>query len=110
MITYLYIFIMRFDFYTPSEITAILGERLKKQRLLINITQAQLADKAGVGKSTIARVETGQGGTLENIIRIASALGLINELADLFEPKANNIDEIIKQQNLPQRASRKIIE
>ncbi len=99
---------MRFDFYTPSEITAILGERLKKQRLLINITQSQLANKAGVGKSTIARVETGQGGTLENFIRIATALGLINELAELFEPKANNIDELIKQQNLPQRASRKL--
>ncbi len=80
---------------------------LKKQRLLINITQSQLADKAGMGKSTIARVETGQGGTLENVIRIATALGLINELAGLFEPKANNIEDIVKQQNLPQRASRK---
>ncbi len=105
---YLHDFVMRFDFYTPSEITAILGERLKKQRLLINITQSQLADKAGVGKSTIARIETGQGGTLENVIRIATALGLINELAELFEPKAHNIDEIIKHQNIPQRASGKL--
>ncbi len=108
MINYIHGFVMRFDFYTPSEITAILGKRLKKQRLLINITQSQLANKAGVGKSTIARIETGQGGTLENVIRIATALGLINELAELFEPKANSIEDIVKQQNLPQRASRKL--
>ncbi len=99
---------MRFDFYTATEISEILGRRLKEQRLFDNLTQSQLALKSGVSKSTITRIEQGQGGGLDNVIRVAIALGLINEFAELFAFKANNIDEIIKQQNLPQRASRKL--
>ncbi len=98
---------MRFDFYTATEVSEILGKRLKKQRLFNNLTQSQLALKSGVSKSTITRVERGQGGSIDNIIRITIALGLINEFAKLFEFKPNNIDEILQQQNLPQRASRR---
>lgn len=97
---------MRFDFYTPTEIANILGERLKQQRLLLNLTQADLANKAGIGLSTVARIETGDGGTLDNMIRLAIGLGLINEFATLFELKANSIDDIIEQQNLRKRASK----
>ena len=33
------------------------GERLKKQRTLRALTQAQLADRAGVTTATVARIE-----------------------------------------------------
>ncbi len=98
---------MRFDFYTPSEITTILGERLKKQRLLANFSQHELAQKSGVGISTVARIETGQAGTFENVVRIATALGLINEFSELFLPKPHNIDQVLEHQNIRQRASSK---
>ena len=99
---------MRFDFYTPSEIAAILGKRLKQQRLQQNITQAILAERAGIGISTIARIESGQGGTLDNVIRMASSLGLINELAETFAFKPTTIDEVIATQSPSrQRASNK---
>lgn len=49
---------MRFDFYTPSEIENILGERLKTQRLALNLTQTALAEKAGIGVSTVAPIES----------------------------------------------------
>ena len=98
---------MRFDFYTPSEIGNILGERLKAQRLVLNLTQATLAEKAGIGVSTVARIESGQGGTLDNIIRLAIALGMINHFAELFENVPANIEEVIAKQNLRLRASNK---
>lgn len=97
---------MRFDFYTPSEIAATLGERLKKRRLTLNFTQADLAGKAGIGLSTVARIESGEGGTLDNVIRLAIALGLINEFATLFEAQPDNIHDMIKQQHLRRRASK----
>lgn len=59
---------IRFDFYTPTEIGDILGERLRTQQLSLNLTQAALAEKAGIGVSTVARIESGQGGTLDNVI------------------------------------------
>ena len=98
---------MRFDFYTPSEVTQILGERLKKRRLIQNLTQAELANRAGVGVSTIARIESGQGGTLDNVVKIAIGLGLINEFAELFDAPPENIKAVIAQQHIRQRASSK---
>lgn len=96
---------MRFDFYTPSEISSILGERLKQRRLSLNLTQKALAEKSGVGVSTVARIESGQGGTLDNLIHIAIALGMVNEFAQLFVIPPAGIEDIIAKQSLRQRAS-----
>ncbi|MDP8050896.1 helix-turn-helix transcriptional regulator [Pasteurella atlantica] len=98
---------MRFDFYTPSEISQILGQRLKQHRLLQNLTQVQLAEQIGVGLSTVVRIESGKGGTLENILHIAIGLGLINEFTDLFNQKPKTVEEILQRQTLRQRASGK---
>ncbi len=98
---------MRFDFYTSSEIGGILGKRLKQHRLAQNLTQAQLAEQVGVGLSTVARIESGQGGTVENFIRLAIGLGLINEFAALFEYKPKTIDDVIAKQTPRKRASGK---
>ena len=98
---------MRFDFYTPSEISNILGDRLKQRRLSLNLTQKSLAEKSGVGVSTVARIESGQGGTLDNLIHIAIALGMVNEFAQLFVIPPAGIEDIIAKQSLRQRASGK---
>nr|WP_313426762.1 helix-turn-helix transcriptional regulator [Moraxella sp.] len=99
---------MRFDFYTPSEITDILGKRLKQQRLYQNLTQAELSQKAGIGLSTISRIESGEGGTLDNVIRYAMSVGLVNEFADLFANNPKTIDEVIAQKTSRKRASSKL--
>lgn len=98
---------MRFDFYTSAEVVGILGQRLKQHRLQQNLTQLQLAQRAGTGLSTIARMEAGQGGTLDNVVRVATALGLINGFAGLFDTTPQNIDEALAQQRPRQRASGK---
>lgn len=98
---------VRFDFYTPSEISEILGERLKTQRLALNLTQAALAEKAGIGVSTVARIESGQGGTLDNVIRLAMGLGMVHHFAELFDIVPTNIEEVIAKKNSRLRASNK---
>lgn len=98
---------MRFDFYTPSEIANILGQRLKTQRLSLNLTQAALAERSGIGISTVARIESGQGGTLDNIIRLAIALGMVNHFAELFDVLPTSIEDVIAKQNPRLRASNK---
>ena len=97
---------MRFDFYTPSEIASTLGQRLKTQRLSLNLTQFAVANQAGIGLSTVARIESGEGGTMDNVIRLAIALGMINHFAHLFETTPDSIEDIIAQQNPRLRASR----
>ena len=104
-----YMNIKRFDFYTAPELCLEFGMRLKQQRLLKNLSQDELASKAGLGNSTIQRFEQGKGGTLENFLRIVMALGLSRELESLLMPAKNSIEEIINLQTSSQRqrASRK---
>ncbi len=99
---------MRFDFYTPSEITRILAQRLKEQRLCQNLSQAQLAQQAGVGLSTVIRIESGQGGTFKHVVCIAVALGLINEFSSLFDFKPKTFEDVVAKKTPRKRASRRI--
>lgn len=61
-----------------------LGERIEKYRLLKNITQDALADDAGIGVRTLRRVEAGESGTIDTLLRILNALDLPAELEDLI--------------------------
>lgn len=71
---------------TDTIILIEIGQRLAKQRLDMNITQAELAHKAGVSKSTLERIESGKSTQLTNFIRILRSLNLIHAM-DSFLPK-----------------------
>ena len=76
------------DFRTMSDkaILTELGERVSRQRLNRNVTQTDLAEKAGVARIVVQRLEGGRGCTLENLIRILRALELLDQL-DAFLPE-----------------------
>jgi len=61
-------------------ILAEIGERISRQRLNRNITQTDLAVQAGVARIVVQRLEGGRGCILENLIRIARALGILEQL------------------------------
>ena len=52
------------------------SERLVRNRLNRNLTQAELARAAGVSLRTLARLENGEPTQLENFLRVLLALGL----------------------------------
>lgn len=84
---------MRFDFATESEISQELGKRIAQQRIQKNITQIDLAKKAGVGSATLQRLEKGEGSSLSVFIRVLTALGLVNDLSDIAMKKILSIQE-----------------
>lgn len=98
---------LRFDFYTSSEISEILGERLNTQRLALNLTQAALAGKAGTGISTVARIESSQSGILDSVIRLIMDFDRVNHFSELFDVVPANIEEVIAKQNIRLYASNK---
>lgn len=66
--------------YSDSEIIQILGERLRKYRIALGLTQAELSAKAGVSKMTIHKFESGTAGnvsmqTLLSLMRYTGLLG-----------------------------------
>jgi transcriptional regulator with XRE-family HTH domain len=56
-------------------ITKDLGERIAAYRLSLNLRQQDVASSIGVARSTVARLEAGEGGTIDTLVRILKALG-----------------------------------
>jgi transcriptional regulator with XRE-family HTH domain len=57
-----------------------IGEDLATWRRLRRLTAAQVADRAGVSRHTVMRLENGAGAGLESVLRVARALGVLDSL------------------------------
>ena len=91
---------------TPSAVTRALrdlGDDLSTWRRLRQLTAAEVADRAGVGVSTVQRLEGGQGATLENLLRVARALGILGPLQQALDPYATDVGRLRAEQALPKR-------
>lgn len=74
--------------HSDETILRELGNRLAALRLAHNLTQATLAQEAGVSKRTIERLESGEVATrLSALVRVGRVLGLIDRL-DALVPAA----------------------
>jgi transcriptional regulator with XRE-family HTH domain len=68
------------------------------------LTQVQLADRAGVSRDTLTRLEGGDGGvSTENLLRIFRALGILSSVAAALDPYASDVGRLRSEQRLPRR-------
>lgn len=87
---------MNFLLATEKEIISEISNRLKKHRILSNLTQEELSIKAGISVATLRRFEGGKDISLENFFKIVMSLGLVDELSDLFKQKPITISQMEK--------------
>ena len=81
-------------FLSIADSLRALGARAQQLRLLQNLTQQELATNAGVGLKALRRFESSGMGTLENVVRVAVALGAQDAFSALFEaPRFNTLAE-----------------
>ncbi len=94
---------------TDDTVIRELGARLARIRLDRDLTQADLADEAGVGLRTLQRLENGTAAPQLNMfIRILRALGMIENFEQLIpEPIPSPIEMRKMQGKLRRRASGK---
>ena len=86
---------IEFSVGTSEQIEAALCKRLESIRLSRNITQAQLAEEAGVSPRTIGRLEKGQGVSMDTFIRIMMALRIQQNLEALLpDPAVRPIERV----------------
>lgn len=84
----------------------LLGERIAQHRLNADLTQAQLAGRAGVSVRTVSRLENGEAAQLDNFLRILMALGLDGGLERLVpEVPASPIQRLEQGGRRRRRAS-----
>jgi transcriptional regulator with XRE-family HTH domain len=78
----------------PDEIVKLLCERIRKERISIQMTQSELAQRAGVAVNTVSNLEAGRNVGFEVVVRIAMVLGRAGELESLFMPKLESLDDL----------------
>jgi transcriptional regulator with XRE-family HTH domain len=90
---------------TTPAVLAELGMRLERHRLERNLTQAELADEAGIGRATLQRLERGESVQLTSLIGLLRVLDLLDGLEVLVpEPVPSPIERLKTQGQRRQRA------
>jgi transcriptional regulator with XRE-family HTH domain len=80
-----------------------MGEDLATWRRLRRLTAAQVADRAGISRHTVMRLENGEGATMENLLRVARALGVLDQLVGAIDPYQTDVGRLRSEEALPQR-------
>ena len=92
---------------TDTQVLQELGTRLAAERLARDLTQAQLAEQAGVSKRTVERLEAGAVATqLSTFLRVLRVLGLQEKLDALIPaPAPSPLQQLKRKGRTRQRAS-----
>lgn len=83
--------------HSSSKYIVDLGEQLERHRLLQNIAQTDLAEKAGISTRTLRRFESGEGGTLDSFIRLLIGLNIDGNLSMLIPDSTVRPIERVRQ-------------
>ncbi len=100
---------MNITLSTCGEILDTFGSRLRTQRLAQDLPQRELAQMAGVSLGALRKLEVDGYSSLETLVKVVQALGLVEEMADLFSLQRNSIAQMEKVDATRgrQRASRR---
>ena len=98
---------MDFELKTTGEIAQVLAKQVKELRLLNKWKRSTMAERSGVSESSLRRFEQSARISLENFLKLLSALGRLDEMGDLLHPpSAKSIDDLEAQKHkLPRRGS-----
>lgn len=91
------------NFSKPGEVVKRLCERLRTERLAQEMTQADLAGRAGIGVNTVSNLEAGRNVGFDSVVRVAMILGRAKDLEDLFLPRLDSLDDIRRYEDSANR-------
>lgn len=100
--------ILLIDAPTPIDIARQIADRVRKRRLELNLTREGLAARAGVNFYTFRRFEQTGEISLLGLLRVAFALGCLEDFSELFAcQQYSSIDEMLAAQTTVRRRGRK---
>lgn len=86
------------------------GEDIRFARLRRRLTMALVAERAGIGLSTLGKIEKGDPNvSLGNYASALFALNLGTPFKNLLDPSKDDVGLLLDYENIPKRASRKAI-
>jgi transcriptional regulator with XRE-family HTH domain len=94
---------------TDSAALEEIGRRLAQLRISLNLTQAEVAGNAGIGKRTLERIEAGEPAQTTTLIRVLRALEQMEALNALIpEHQIRPMDMLRHPKGRKRASSRKI--
>lgn len=91
---------------TDNAVLAELGARIAARRLELQLTQAAVAEQAGIAKRTLERMETGQTSQLTTLVRVLRVLDAASGLDGLIPESGPRPMDLLQRKGKPrQRAS-----
>jgi transcriptional regulator with XRE-family HTH domain len=93
---------------TDDAILAELGARIAARRVDLQLTQADVAEEAGIAKRTLERMEAGHSSQLSSLVRVLRVLDALPGLDNLVPPTGPRPMDLLKRKGkVRQRASGK---
>lgn len=97
------------DATTDQAVLEELGARLARRRVSLRLQQAELAERAGVGKRTVERIEAGESCQLTSWVRVLRVLELLPALDALLPEESIRPMEMIRhhRKRMPKRVRKR---
>ena len=93
---------------TDDAVLAELGARIAARRIDLQLTQADVAEQAGIAKRTLERMEAGHSSQLSSLVRVLRVLEALPGLDHLVPPIGPRPMDLLKRKGKQRkRASRK---
>ena len=84
-----------------------IGLQLAAWRKLNALTTEQVADRAGISRSTLAKVESGDAGVnFGAVLSVARSLGVLEALVTATDPYESDVGRARADETLPRRVRR----
>ena len=84
-----------------------LGERLARRRISMRLSPAELAERAGVGKRTVERIEAGESAQATTLVRLFRVLDLLPALDAMIPAESARPMELLRHGGKMPRRVRK---
>lgn len=91
------------DLVSDEAVLAEIGQRILQRRLEMQMTQAVLAEQAGVAKRTVERIEAGSSAQMSSMIRLLRVLELLSGLDLLFPEQIQRPMDLLKRRGKVRR-------
>jgi transcriptional regulator with XRE-family HTH domain len=85
------------DVLSDEAVLAELGERIARRRIDLQLTQAEVADQAGISKRTLERIESGEASQLPSVVRVLRVLGWLPRLEQAFPESGPGPMELLER-------------
>lgn len=91
------------DNISDDRILETLGEQFRRTRIAQGLTQAAVAERAGVSKRTLERIENGGSTQVSSWIRVLRVLGHLSALLALMPNDELRPLNMLRRQRIPKR-------